>query len=548
MSRAPQPASCVQHASAVTPLRRLSLLLLLLGACGRERVPVEAVAAASPAPDGTALADSAAAQPADPTAFVLPYPRAAWRLATTAELSDTVLWFSQILIRHADARNEVAFNIASWTSALPPATRSRAEALELAERLAAQAARNPEGFAALAREHSEDLPRRDEGGAMGGVQASQIYVWPQVLDTLAALAPGQSSRAVESPYGFHIFLRESPPPEAELSGSHIVIGHDQAPWLQVFGRGERPSRSREQALTLARDLAARARAEPSRFAELARKHSEHRDAIVGGDFGAWSTREPVAFAPRLKRLRELEVGEVGEPIETHLGFEIVQRTAPRPRQQLRARLLVHTRAFGSELSSSVPERELLAQANAAARQFVQHPERFELAAADAPIEQWQEGRGIPGLSLLLPGLRPGQIAPAAVASEHGTIIAQRLAAEPVVARRFATELPAPAQPDVARFLADLSAADAETFLRGLLEHLQATLALGNELSEPLRRVHELGGRIAPDTLPEVRLALYRNLLEQTRELLPAEAYARYRDELNEGVRALLLGGADTLGW
>lgn len=549
MSRALQPASCVQRASAVAPLRRLSLLLLLLGACSREREPVEALAAASPLPDGPRRVESPAPQPAEASSFVLPYPRAAWRLATTAELANTVLWFSHILIRHADARQEVSFNIASWASVLPPATRSRTEALELAQRIAARAALAPAGFAALAREHSEDLPRRDEGGAMGGVQASQIYVWPQVLDTLAALEPGQSSLAVESPYGFHIFLREAPPPEAELSGSHIVIGHDQAPWLEVFARGERPGRSREQALALARDLAARARAEPGHFAELASRYSEHRDAVVGGDFGSWSTREPIAFAARMKRLRELAVGEVGAPIETHLGFEIVQRTPARPREQFRARLLVHTRAFGSELESSVSERELLAQANDAAQLLVQHPEQFQRLAADAPIEQWQDGRGIPGLSLLLPTLRPGQIAPVAVASEHGTIIAQRLEPEPAAAaRRFATELPAPAQPDVLRFMGDLSAANAETFLQGLIGHLQTTLALSGEHVDQLRRVHDLGGRIADDTLPDVKLALYGDMLEQTRQVLPAEAYARYREELNAGARALLLGGPDTLGW
>lgn len=521
----------------------LSLLALLLGSCSRERQPVAPgpAASATTAPRPETVAD--AAPRSGRPSFVLPYPRAAWRLATTAELDDVVLWFSQILIRHADVRKEVSFNVAYWYSVPPPATRSRDQALELAQRIAQQAARNPAGFADLAREHSEDLPRRDEGGVMGGVQASQIEVWPQVLDTLAALAPGQTSQVVESHYGFHIFYRAAPPPEQLLSGAHIVIGHDRAQWLGVYARGERPTRSREEALALAREVYAQARSDPRRFAELVNRYSEHRDAVVAGDFGAWSTREPIAFAPRMTRLRELDVGEVGAPIETHLGFEIVQRTAPRPRAQFRARLLVYPPpALGTKPpNGDGAEPDLLAEANALVKSLGGDPARFEQLAANAAVVQWEDGRGIPGLSLLLPALRPGEVASSAVHSEHGPVIAQRLEPVPVVAKQFATELPAPEQPDVVRFLGGLSASDAEGFLRATAEHTRATLALTDAAAERLRNVHELRGRLDDNTLPEARVALYHGILEDTRQLLPADLYARYRAALNEHVRDILLG-------
>jgi hypothetical protein len=479
------------------------------------------------------------------TPFVLPYPRAAWRLAFPLELDDVVLWFSQILIRHAGARAGVSFSLAHWTSVPPPATRSREQALELARHIAQQAADNPAGFPDLAREYSEDLPRRDEGGAMGGMQAAQLEMWPQVLDALATLETGRTSQVVESPYGFHVFYRTAPPPEQTLSGAHIVIGHERAPWLGVYARGDRPRRSRDEALALARDLYAQARSQPDRFAELARLHSDHRDAVVAGDFGAWSTREPIAFAPRMKRLRELEVGEVGAPIETHLGFEIIQRTPARPRAQFRARLLVYP---PPTLSSGPPdhgaaEREFLAQANDLVKTLGGDPARFEQLAGGAGIAQWEEGRGIPGLSLLLPTLSPGQIAPSAVESEYGPVIAQRLEPEPVVAKSFAMELPAPEQPDVARFLANLQVADSQAFLVALVERARGVFSSGEPSAERLRALHELRGRLDDSSSFQGRLEVFRTIVEGARQLLTEQQYAWYRAQLSQGVRDVLLGPA-----
>jgi hypothetical protein len=224
---------------------RVSLLssLLLLGGCNREQLPIVPGSPASPVPAAVQTepaVPATASSEAAPPPLELPYPRAAWRLAPQAELDDVVLWFSQILIRHTGSRGEVSFNVAQWFSVPPPATRSRAQALALAQQIAQQAAADPTRFPELARQYSEDLPRREEGGAMGGVQASQIMVWPQVLDALAAIAPGQTSKVVETRYGFHVFLRSAPPPERALSGAHIIIGHDRAQWLGFFARKERP--------------------------------------------------------------------------------------------------------------------------------------------------------------------------------------------------------------------------------------------------------------------------------------------------------------------
>jgi hypothetical protein len=167
----------------------------------------------------------------------------------------------------------VSFNLAYWKSVAVPA-RGRAEALALAEHVAESAAREPGRFPELARQSSEDLPSRDEGGALGAYSTIQMSPWPQVLDALSALKPGQTSKVVETPYGFHVFHRDEPAQEERRSGAHIVIGHDQAPWLSVFARGDRPRRPREAALSLANEIYRQAEAHPERFAELVQRHSE----------------------------------------------------------------------------------------------------------------------------------------------------------------------------------------------------------------------------------------------------------------------------------
>jgi len=530
----------------------LCLLLLLLTSCSREHQLVPTGSPASGAPALAPVAESASAPSPEavvPT-FALPYPRGAWRLAAASELDDVVLWFSQILIRHAEARNEVSFNLANWFSVPPASTRTREQAFGLARRISRQAAADPKRFAELARQYSEDLPRRDEGGAMGGVQAAQLEVWPQVLDALAAIAPGQTSEVVETRYGFHIFYRSAPPSEEVMSGAHIVIGHERAQWLGIFARDSRPSRSRDEALALAREVSAKARSAPARFTELVNEYSEHRDALVGGDFGAWSTREPIAYALRMKRLRELTVGEVGAPIETHLGFEIVQRTELRPRQQFRAKLLVFP---PPELASEPPRNEpserasLFAQADALARVLARDPARFAELSASAGIVQWEDGRGVPGLTAVLTGLRPGQVASSVVESEYGPVIAQRLELEPASPRAYKTDLPAPEQPDVEHFLAGLSGADSQAFLHDFAQQAGTQLGLIGAVADRLRTLHELQGRIDDDTLLEARLELFHGVLTGTQQLLGQAGYARYRAALNQRVKDVLLGApADSL--
>jgi hypothetical protein len=426
---------------------------------------------------------------------------------------------------------------------LPLPGRTRDQALLLAQQVAAEAARDPGAFAELARRYSEDLPSRDEGGALGSLSASQLSSWPQVLDAFASMRPGQTSNVVETRYGFHIFRRREPPPEQLLSGSHIVIGHDRADWLKVQARGPLPSRSREEALALATDLYQLLQAYPERFSDLVERYSEHRDAVLQGDFGSWSTREPNPFPLRMRRLEQLAVGEVGAPVESHLGFEIVLRTEERPREQYAARVarLPFNDAAPDDADDSLAR--VRARADALALSYASEPQRFN-APGELPANllQWRSGRGVPAVERQLQGLELGMVSASSVQAEFAFQIFQRIAPEPAVPH-YETELPVPARPDVAYHASQMAPAALRELLleSGRLAASELASASPVQLKR-LRKLHERASFPVTSEPSEVGAALER-VLEQTRTLLGPEGYGRYFSALERQLASVLLGAA-----
>ena len=104
--------------------------------------------------------------------------------------------------------------------------------------------------------------------------------------------------------------------------SHILIAADK----------DAPSAERQQARAKAAELLAQARAEPGRFAELARQHSQDPgSAAEGGDLG-WFGRgamvkpfEQAAFA--------LQTGQISDVVETDFGYHVLQLTGQRGGQK-----------------------------------------------------------------------------------------------------------------------------------------------------------------------------------------------------------------------
>ena len=377
----------------------------------------------------------------------VPYALGKWREAPPEQLDETLLFVSHILIRHDRVRTPLAsFNATGWRSPVPPATRNRREALLLADELAEKA--KTADFEALAREHSEDVVTAVRGGSLGGVSAGHIAGWPEVLDAIEALPPGGVSRPVETEFGFHVLRRRAPVPEQIVSGSHIVIAHDDAPWIELAARGPVPKRSRAEARRIATRLYEQLREKPADFARLAREHSEHRDAVRGGDFGTWSTREIASYPREIETLASLDVLSVAEPIDTLFGYQIIQRTPNRERRHFamsKVELSFDPHAAEPDASSRASVMRL---AQGLAREIRENPLRFgplqEQYCCVEP-ERVIEGRDVPELEAELARLLPGEAATVAI-EESGTafVIPKRLdldSLRPVPATRL--ELPVP---------------------------------------------------------------------------------------------------------
>lgn len=107
-------------------------------------------------------------------------------------------------------------------------------------------------------------------------------------------------------------------PVAKLNASHILILHK--------GSSKAPmgmTRTRNEALEMAREVRELAVAEDADFAELAKTHSEGPSAKRGGALGNFNP-DSMAFEFSEATLK-LRVGEISEPVETQFGFHIIRR-------------------------------------------------------------------------------------------------------------------------------------------------------------------------------------------------------------------------------
>jgi hypothetical protein len=458
-----------------------------------------------------------------------PYPPGRWRLAAPAELGEVILWVSHILIRHDQVTEpRMSFNLTSWEADLPQARRTRREALQLAEKIAKQA-RESGDFAKQARELSEDPSTREMAGSLGGISAGQLWSWPEALDALATLQVGDVSRVVESPFGYHVFHRRAPVPLEEVTGSHILIGYTQAPWIEVVARGQSPERSRDEARALANQIFEQARSRPEAFGGLVKQYSEHRDAARAGDFGTWSTREPTPYPREIETLTQLKVGEVAAPIDTLFGFQIIQRTENRPRQKY-AMTKLQLR-FDPDLPAAAPgsRAAVLQQANDLADSLHGDASRFETWQEEhccSSLEGVVEGRSIPELEEALARLRPGEFTRHAIAGHLEYLIPRRLELSALPQRpapRF--ELPTPQVPDILYYMSH-GPKLAEEQLREIAERATAELHLTPDTEREFLKLHDLAGQLAPLSVSQ-RLDLLQQRDAELKQLLGPRTYGTY---------------------
>lgn len=191
------------------------------------------------------------------------------------------------------------------------ATRTKAEALALATKVAKEAQSPGADFAALAKKHS-DGPSSVKGGDLGNFPPGQMV--PAFSQATMKLKVGAVSGPVESDFGYHIILRKKP--LEDLNAAHILIAHAGA-------TRSKATRTEEEALKLATEVAKLAAAEGADFADLAKKHSDGPSKTKGGDLGVFP---PGRMIPEFSAAtQKLKIGQVSGPVKTAFGYHIILR-------------------------------------------------------------------------------------------------------------------------------------------------------------------------------------------------------------------------------
>jgi peptidyl-prolyl cis-trans isomerase SurA len=196
----------------------------------------------------------------------------------------------------------------------PEITRSKEEALALAQEIAKKAKAEGADFAALAREFS-DCPSSAEGGNLGNFPPQQM-VGPFSEATMK-LAIGEVSDVVETPFGYHVIRRQEVQVVPKASAKHILVQYQGS-----MRAGPDITRTKEEALARVQECLKRAEAGES-FEDLAREYSDGPTAPRGGDLGEFSQgmMDP-AFD---EAVFACEVGEITGVVETPFGFHIIYR-------------------------------------------------------------------------------------------------------------------------------------------------------------------------------------------------------------------------------
>lgn len=187
---------------------------------------------------------------------------------------------------------------------------ARDQARELAREIAGQLADGAD-FAELARTHS-DSPTAADGGYLGWRTADNL---PDLfLAAVRSLGIGETSGVIDGPEGFHLVrLIDRRGGDSAMVEQwrvrHILVAPDQDRTLDEAR--ETAERLRERIL------------QGDDFAELARVHSADQNSRVrGGDLGWVSPGDTVpAFEETLKNL---ELNELSEPIETQFGLHLIE--------------------------------------------------------------------------------------------------------------------------------------------------------------------------------------------------------------------------------
>jgi PPIC-type PPIASE domain len=480
-------------------------------------------------------AEEATAAPEEP----LPYPPGRWRLVSPQILANTALWVSHILILHEGSDASVPGVVGRpWRLDGPTPSRSRAEALRLANEIALQAAAQPQDFSRLARDYSEDSTTRSLGGALGGIRATDFMFVGSVLDALSMLKPGEISRVVETSHGFHVLQRRPVPAPGKVSGAHLVLAHDDASWLRSLGIAA-PQRTRAEAMSLATSIQRRALAGED-FTALVRRHSEHPDREVGGDIGTWSPSEPAYYPRAVEALLQLPIGGISAPIDGHYGLEILQRT---PDVAWRVYAMEAVK-LGFDPTDGASKRAALDRARELIASLKRDPGRFDEWRSEyccTGAERWEEGRDEPGLSRIVSQLALGQVVAEPVQQYFNVVVPRRVDPSAVPAGSEPIfELPAPNRPDLDWLLERMPPRLLVRELLALVAEQPAALKTDTDRERVLQ---ELSRATAEPSASDPERWSHEEFTATFRQLLDADSSGQWRVMLERRMGDVILGGA-----
>jgi peptidyl-prolyl cis-trans isomerase SurA len=193
-------------------------------------------------------------------------------------------------------------------------TRSKEEALALAQEVATMAKEEGADFAELARKYS-DGPSASRGGNLFNFGPRQMV--PPFSNAVLALEIGGISDPVETQFGYHVIKRQEVKPLPKASAKHILVmyqGSMRAP--------ANITRSKEEALARCQEALDRLH-NGEKFEDLAREYSDGPTGPRGGDLGEFTMGR---MAPEFETATfDCKVGETTGIVETAFGYHIILR-------------------------------------------------------------------------------------------------------------------------------------------------------------------------------------------------------------------------------
>ena len=192
--------------------------------------------------------------------------------------------------------------------------------------------REPEAFADVAREMTEDQAGKENGGELGWIEVFR-FVYP-FEDAVYTTPVGEVTKVFRSPYGLHIALVEEERPFEEVHAAHIMK------MMPRGGEGTTALDAKKQVDSLYQVVLAGAD-----FAEVATAHSDDKgSATRGGDLG-WFGRG-MMVQPFENITFDMTPGEISEPFPTRFGWHFVKlydKRGIQPLDSMRQQLLAQVK-------------------------------------------------------------------------------------------------------------------------------------------------------------------------------------------------------------